>query len=120
MEGLKIQIELIMSQIQPHFVFNSLTTIRYLCRNDVPLAIEALGKFTKYLRQNLDSIASENLVPFSEELEHTKTYLWLEKLRFGKDLRVEYSIDSQSFKVPPLSLQPIVENAVKHGVTKKE
>lgn len=119
MEERKIQIALIMSQIQPHFVFNSLTTIQYLCRNDLPLAVEALGKFTKYLRRNLDSVASEDLVPFSEELEHTKTYLWLEQLRFGKNLRVEYSIDNASFLVPPLSLQPIVENAVKHGVTKK-
>lgn len=115
----KIQTELIMSQIQPHFIFNALTTIKYLCSTNSQLAIEAVSKFAKYLRTNLDVVSDNNMVKFRCELEHTMNYLWLEQLRFGKLLNVEYSIDCDDFLIPPLSLQPIVENAVKHGVTKK-
>lgn len=115
----RMQTELIMSQIQPHFIYNSLTTMKYLCNSNPPLAEEAITKFTRYLRRNLDSVSNHDLVSFKEELEHTKTYLWLEQLRFGKKLNVVYSIDSEQFKIPLLSIQPIVENAVKHGVTKK-
>lgn len=115
----KMQTELIMSQIQPHFIFNSLATIKYLCSTNSHLATEAVTKFAKYLRRNLDVVSNSNMVKFKEELEHTKNYLWLEQLRFGKNLNVEYSIDCDEFLIPPLSLQPIVENAVKHGVTKK-
>lgn len=115
----KMQTELIMSQIQPHFIFNSLATIKYLCSTNSQLAVEAVSKFSKYLRRNLDVVSNHNMVKLKEELEHTKNYLWLEQLRFGKNLRVEYSIDCDDFLIPPLSLQPIVENAVKHGVTKK-
>lgn len=115
----KMQTELIMSQIQPHFIYNSLTTIKYLCNSNPHLADEAITKFTKYLRRNLDTVSNYELVRFKDELEHTKTYLWLEQLRFGKNLNVVYSIDNEQFMIPPLSVQPIVENAVKHGVTKK-
>lgn len=115
----KMHTELIMSQIQPHFIFNSLTTIKYLCRKDAQLASAALTRFTQYLRRNLDVVSDKSMVQFKEELEHTQTYLWLEQLRFGETLKVEYDIETDQFRIPPLSLQPIVENAVKHGVTKK-
>lgn len=118
MDDTIMQTDLIISELQPHFMFNSLTNIKYLIHKNPELAVEALDKFTKYLRKNLDTVEDTELIPFSEELEHTKTYLWLEQLRFI-DLKVEYSIDVDDFYVPPLSLQPVVENAVKHGVTKK-
>lgn len=115
----KMHTELIMSQIQPHFIINSLTTIKYLCRKDAQLASTALTRFTKYLRRNIDVVSDKSMVQFKDELEHTQTYLWMEQLRFGETLKVEYDIETDQFFVPPLSLQPIVENAVKHGVTKK-
>lgn len=118
-ESEKMQTERILSQLQPQFIFNSLTTIRYLCTTNEILATEALSKFSKYLRTNLDVVSDSRLIKFREELEHTKTYLWIEQLRFGNKIRVEYSIDVDDFFVPPLSLQPIVENAVKRGVTQK-
>lgn len=118
-EAVKAQTELVVSQIQPHFVFNTLATIKYLCSSNSYLAVEAVTRFAKYLRRNLDTISNQDLVRFKDELEHTKNYLWLEQLRFGKNLKVEYSIDCDNFYVPALSLQPIVENAVKHGITKK-
>ena len=119
-EKAEIHTGLTISQLQPHFLINALTSIRYLIKTDPKKSEEALGKFTQYLRRNIDLLDdSDILVPFSEEMEHTEIYLWLEQLRFGKKLRVEYSIDVDDFMVPPLCLQPIVENAVKHGVTKK-
>ena len=113
-----MQTDLIISEIQPHFIFNSLTNIKYLIKKNPEVAENAIDKFTKYLRRNLDTITDQDLIPFSEELEHTRTYLWLEQLRFA-DLKIEYSVDVDEFLVPPLTLQPVVENAVKHGVTKK-
>lgn len=118
MDDTIMQTDLIMCELQPHFIFNSLTNIKYLITKNPEVAVNAIDKFTKYLRRNLDTITDQNLISFSEELEHTRTYLWLEQLRFA-DLKIEYSIDNDEFLLPPLSLQPIVENAVKHGVTKK-
>lgn len=118
MDDTIMQTDLIISELQPHFIFNSLTNIKYLIRKNPEVAENAIDKFTKYLRRNLDTITDQDLIPFSDELEHTRTYLWLEQLRFA-DLKIEYSIDNEEFLIPPLSLQPVVENAVRHGVTKK-
>ncbi|SHI45866.1 sensor histidine kinase [Pseudobutyrivibrio xylanivorans] len=118
MDDTIMQTDLIISELQPHFIFNSLTNIKYLIKKNPELAVNAMDKFTKYLRRNLDTITDQELITFEEELEHTRTYLWLEQLRFG-DLKIEYSIDEDQFLIPPLSLQPVVENAVRHGVTKK-
>lgn len=115
----KIQNELVISQLQPHFIFNALTAIKYLCKSDPIMAVTAMDRFTKYLRRNLDVISDDKPITFAEELEHTKNYLWLEQLRFKKNLNVEYSIDCEDFLIPPLTIQPIVENAIKHGITKK-
>ncbi len=105
-----------LSQIQPHFIYNSLATISHLCKKDPMLAKEATDKFADYLRMNLDAPDSEHLIPFSKELEHIRTYLWLEKLRFGDSLNVEYDIQFTDFLIPSLTVQPLVENAVKHGI----
>jgi len=64
----------------------------------------------------MDSLDSKEPIPFQRELEHTKAYLSLEKFRFGDDLNIKYDIQAMSFLLPPLSLQPIVENAVRHGI----
>ncbi|MBR3721731.1 MAG: hypothetical protein IKN12_03115, partial [Selenomonadaceae bacterium] len=69
-----------------------------------------------YLRRNFTAIASENPVPFSDELEHTKAYLAIEQVQFEDNLLVEYDTPHKDFRLPPLTLQPIVENAVKHGM----
>ena len=72
--------------------------------------------FTNYLRKNFTAIASENPVPFSDELEHTRAYLAVEQVQFEDSLCVEYDTPHKNFRLPPLTLQPIVENAVKHGM----
>lgn len=110
---------LMLSQIQPHFLYNTLNTITALCRLNPKLAEETTIKFSKYLRKNIYSTEENDIHPFLQELEHTKTYLEIEILRFGNRLKVEYDIKSDNFNIPVLTLQPIVENAVKHGVCKK-
>lgn len=109
-----------LSQIQPHFMYNSLTSIIYLCDKDPEKTKSALIDFSKYLRKNVDSLSRQGLVSIKEELEHTKVYLSLEKLRFDEDLNVEFDIRDDMFMLPVLTLQPMVENAVKHGINGSE
>ena len=108
------------SQIQPHFLYNSLGAIRELCRQDPEDARIALSTFITYLRGNMDSIQKEHTVHFSKELNHISAYLELEKLRFGEDLNVVYDVQETDFFIPSLTIQPLVENAVKHGVCGRE
>ena len=114
-----MQVRIVMSQIKPHFLYNSLNTIYYLCDIDPERAQEAISNFSDYLRGNMASIASSSLIPFRDELKHTKTYLHLEKMRFEDELNIHYELDTVDFDVPPLTLQPIVENAIKHGIGKR-
>lgn len=109
-----------MSQIQPHFLYNSLTSIHYLCDKDPKLAKKAVKWFSTYLRGNLESMSKENMVPFEQEMNHIDIYLKLEKLRFGEYLDIVYNIEENGFMVPSLAIQPLVENAVKYGVGDKK
>ena len=111
---------IMLSQIQPHFLYNSLGVIRELCHSDPARAEDATVKFSQYLRQNMDSLSINAPILFSQELEHTRNYLELERLRFGQGLRVEYDLAAGDFRLPVLTLQPIVENAVHHGARKNE
>lgn len=114
-----MQIKIVMSQIQPHFLYNSLNSIYYLCSKDPKLAQRAISDFSDYLRGNLNALKGTNEpVPFEEELKHIEVYLSLEKLRFDDELEIVYDIETKDFFVPPLSIQPLIENAVKHGVGK--
>ncbi len=114
-----MQQDLMLSQIQPHFLYNSLTAIAQLCESDPSKAKTATISFADYLRGNMDALKSKEPVPFSKELEHIENYLYLEQIRFGDDLEVIYDIETVDFRVPVLSVQPLVENAVKHGIKRK-
>ena len=114
------QTAIVLSQIRPHFLYNSLTAIAQLCERDPKKARETTLNFSEYLRQNMNSLDQKGPIPFSDELNHAKNYLAIEQIRFGAALNVVYNIGITDFKIPPLSLQPIVENAVKHGVGMKE
>lgn len=118
-EIIKSRTRLLVSQMQPHFLYNVLNTIYYLCEKEPKTAQKAINNFSDYLRINLDSIREDDVIPFENELKHVQTYIELEKLRFEDELNVEYRIETRNFDVPSLSLQPIVENAVKHGIGKK-
>jgi len=108
------------SQIRPHFMYNALTSIAMMCTLDPPTAQEATVTFAKYLRENMDSLKQNRPVPFEQELDHLKKYLYIEKLRFQDKLQIEYDITVTDFVLPILTVQPLVENAVKHGVGMKK
>ena len=110
------RVQLMLSQIRPHFLYNTLGSIEALCERDPKAAKLATRKFSKYLRGNMNSLGGENMIPFETELQHTRLYLELEQIRFGDALHVEYDIGASGFFIPPLTLEPIVENAVKHGI----
>lgn len=110
------QVSIMTSQIQPHFIYNALGSIAMMCKIDPDTAQDAIITFSKYLRGNMDSLRRTEPVPFQQELEHLKKYLYIEKLRFGDMLNIEYDIQASGFVLPQLSIQPLVENAVKHGV----
>lgn len=117
---MKKQMQIMMSQIQPHFIYNTLGSISSLCIEDPKLAAEVTDQFSRYLRVNMAHMKDDQMVPFEKELEHTRTYLWIEQIRFADYLHIIYNITCTNFFIPPLTLQPIVENAVKHGITPKE
>lgn len=112
------RISIMLSQIQPHFMHNMLTTIMYMCRTDPEEAEKTVGQFADYLRANMDSLTLRKCIQFETELKHVKTYWSLEEKRFGDKIRAVYDIQENSFMLPSLTIQPIVENAVKHGMRK--
>lgn len=111
---------LVLSQIKPHFIYNSLGAIRVLIKKSPDEAYDILYKFSKYLRQNIDVLENSEPIPFKSELEHIETYIELEMLRFHKRFAVSYEISATNFSVPPLSIQIFVENAIKHGLFQKK
>ncbi len=113
------EIKLMMSQIQPHFIYNTLSSISTLIEINPKKAQEALDTFTEYLRANLSSLSKTGLINFEDELRHIVTYISLEKIRFEERLNVVFDVKVTDFLVPPLSIQPIVENSVKHGILQK-
>ena len=110
---------LMLSQINPHFIYNTFSTIAAMCDSSPAQAKHLTIDFAQYLRRNINSLSNEDLIPFEQELEHVECYLKIEKARFREHLNVIYSIQCKNFSIPPLTLQPLVENAVKHGITKK-
>jgi len=114
-----LKIETMISQIQPHFLYNTLNSIYYLIDKEQDKAKSAILDFSDYLRTNLNFNKMDSIIPFKDELKQIERYLNLEKMRFEDELEIEYDIKVTSFKVPSLSIQPLVENAVKHGITKR-
>ena len=113
------QISIMLSQIQPHFLYNTLNSIYQLCETNPMRARALVNSFSEYLRNNLSSLEEHKLISFKTELEHINTYLDIEKVRFEDTLDIEYDIKCVDFSLPVLTVQPIVENAVKHGTSKK-
>ena len=110
---------LMLSQIQPHFIYNTLATIQVLCEIDAEKAAKTIDAFSKYLRINTDALSKREPVSILEEVKHAKTYSDIEMVRFD-NVNVIFNIEDQDFKLPVLTLEPIVENAIKYGVRAKE
>ena len=113
------RISTLMSQIHPHFIYNTLGSIEQLCELDPPKAAKLVNDFSKYLRGNFGEIDNHRLIRVSKELEHTEYYIGIEKVRFS-DIEFITEMNCCDFSVPALTIQPIVENAVKHGILKRE
>ena len=101
-------------KMRPHFIYNTLMSIYSLCRLDPEKARQVTKDFTDYLRRNFNAVASDSIIPFSEEMEHTRAYLAVEQAQYDDMLVVDYDTPYTQFHLPPLTLQPIMENAVKH------
>ena len=113
------QISIMLSQIQPHFLYNTLNSIYQLCETNPMRARSLVNSFSEYLRNNLSTLEEPGLITFETEISHVNTYLDIEKVRFEDTLEIEYDIKCVDFSLPVLTVQPIVENAVKHGTSKK-
>lgn len=109
------RIATMISQIQPHFIYNTLGTIGHLCMEQPEKAAELVRNFSMYLRGNFSELDNLSTIRLTSELDHVRYYTEIEKVRFP-DMTVEFDIQCQEFSLPPLSVQPLVENAIKHGL----
>ncbi|MEH6944542.1 hybrid sensor histidine kinase/response regulator [Bacillus sp. JJ722] len=122
--SVKKQVEMeaawLQAQIKPHFLFNTLNTIMAYNEIDSNKMLELLEVFADYLRESFDTMNLEQTVPLEKELKLVHSYIFIEQVRFGERLQIKWDIDKTiSFRLPPLSIQTIVENAVRHGVLKQ-
>lgn len=106
-------------QIRSHFIFNSLAAIQELCAEDPLAAQHAIDDFSRYLRGSMQAVGDTDLIPFETEVQNVKSYLALEQIDPTSSFTVEWALDAVSFRVPPLTVQPLVENAVTHGVSRR-
>ena len=111
------KIATMMSQIRPHFIYNTLGSIEQLCELDSKMAAEMVHNFSKYLRGNFSEMDNIAPVPLSKEIEHCRYYVSIEKVRFP-DMEIIFDIQSEHFQLPALTIQPLIENAIKHGLMK--
>jgi sensor histidine kinase YesM len=108
------------TQIQSHFIYNTLNSIQALCNTNPAKASELIEDFSMYLRTRLEFNKMPMLIDIEDELENIRTYLNIEKERFGNRVNYVYDLKCGDFKIPPLTVQPLVENSVKHGISKKK
>ena len=113
------RVSIMLSQIRPHFIYNTLGTIERMCLKDPEKAFDLVRNFSLYLRGNFNELDSVIPVRFAEELKHVEHYVNIEKVRFP-DMNIEYEVDTTDFVLPALSVQPLVENAIKHGLMRLE
>lgn len=114
LEGSRLKVA--MNQMQPHFLYNALSSIRTIIKVDPDYAYDLIYDFATHLRGCIKAMSSDEPITFEHELSNIKAYLNIEQMRFGKKLKVEYDVACSSFRVLPLSVQPLVENAVRHGI----
>ena len=114
------RISIMLSQMQPHFIFNTLNTIYHLCEIDPKIARSTINSFSQYLRNNINNLERSEMIHFDKEMSFVKAYLDIEKVRFDDELQITFDTPVDNFKLPVMTVQPIVENAVKHGTSKKQ
>ncbi|MBO4694075.1 MAG: histidine kinase [Clostridia bacterium] len=107
------------SQMQPHFLYNALGSIQEIILENPKYAHDLISDFTIHLRSCIRAMSTDYPIPFEEELKNIKAYINIEKMRFGEKLKVKYEIETSDFLIIPLSIQPLVENAIRHGIYKR-
>jgi len=113
------EVKVLQAQINPHFLFNALNTISYYCRSNPERAKDLIIYLAQYYRHSLNN--ESVFINFKQEIKHIQAYVNIEMARFGERLKVTYNIpDYLDFNLPCLILQPLVENAIKHGVLPRE
>ena len=108
----------IIRQINPHFVFNTLATIRIITKINADLAYDMIYDFSKYLRAVFQSLTNPGYISFKEETDYIISYTNLQRIRFGNNIMLHFNFEETDFILPPLTLQPLVENAIIHGLKK--
>ena len=112
------EMQILRNQIQPHFIYNTLTIIRSLVRTDSTKAIHAINTFSKYLRTHISTIQSDDMISFEDELKNVEIYMELAQADYPGKIEIIRDLRVTEFRIPPLSLEPIVENAIQHGISR--
>ena len=115
-EMTQMEIQLVLTQIQPEFLKETLETISGLCDTDTEAARNGVSVFADYLRGNMRSLDRYEPVFFEGHLPHIRNFLYLENLKFGKRLQYRFDFETVDFAIPSLCIQPLLENAVRYGI----
>ncbi|ATW25615.1 ATP-binding protein [Candidatus Formimonas warabiya] len=118
-QAIKAETKFLQAQIRPHFIHNALNTVVSISRSDADRARKLLVEFSRYLRNCFDFRELEEVVPIERELSLVRSYMEIERARYGEMIKVDYEVEEASFTLPPLILQPLAENAVMHGLRTK-
>lgn len=114
----EIERKRVIRQINPHFIFNALAAIRVMTKIDANMAYDLIYDFSKYMKTVFQSLTYWENIPIKEEIVNVISYTNLEKVKFGNDITICLDIEETDFVIPPLSVQPLVENAIVHGLKK--
>lgn len=115
----KSELMVLRNQIQPHFIYNVLSMIRSLTRTDTEKAVQAINNFSKYLKTHIKAIQNEDMIPFEEELKNVRVYVDLAQTDYPGEIELVCDFEETDFAIPALSLEPIVENAIQHGISRR-
>ena len=118
-QSITMEVAFLQSQIKPHFLFNVLNTINALSYTDIEQSREVTENFADYLRSSFDFHNTSTLIPFEKEMQLIRSYVDIEKIRFRNRIHIHYDIKVKKFMVPPLIVQPLIENAIRHGISKR-
>lgn len=120
MEVMESRMDIMRSQVQPHFLFNALGTIKALFLRDPKEARYAIDYLAKFLRGNMEALGRREKISFSQEMDIVDSYLYIEKIRFGDRIAIEKNLLVEDFTLPSMTVQMLVENGVKHGLQDSE
>ncbi len=113
------QINVVTLKMKPHLIYNTLLSIQELCYSSPKAAVDAIGVFSKYIRTTFDLTTNEKLIPFESELKYIREYIEIQKICYGSEITYLENLEYTTFDIPPLTLQPLIENAVRHGIRQR-